>query len=272
MRAGVAVVVVAGASFAIPACLIGFPTDPDSGADAGSDAAADVASPSVGRYPTAVLQDAPIVYLRLGEASGRVAKNEVGGGQYTYTPQGVAYGTPGALAGDPDTAITFAGGTAAIVMEPGAEFVGKAPFSVEVWFEPAPANTAPYAFVVDHQAYTPARRGWFLSLTNSELRLDRWNDGAGDTTTTTSPGADGAWHHLVATFDGAALALFLDGVPLPPATSGVAIDQPTSVAYTVANQNCDKCTNAYVGALDELAIYDKALSLDRVRAHYAAAK
>jgi hypothetical protein len=281
VRARLALVPLALAlAYASAACLLGFPTDlvGDGGAsdaaitipkDAALDGDSAVANP---RYAAAVLADKPVLYLRLGEAGGRAAKNEVQTGQYNYSPGGIVYGTPGALGADPDTAITLDDGTGAIQMEPGVEFPGKAPFSVEVWFKAAAANTAAYAFIVDHEAYSGPRRGWGLSATNSEIRLDRWSNGVGDAVTAKSPGADGAWHHLVATYDGQAQALCLDGVPFPSSNTLISLDTPLSIAYSVGNQNCSDCHNAFRGALDELAIYDAVLTLERIRAHYAAAK
>jgi hypothetical protein len=264
MRAPLAVVV---SSVTFAACLVSFPTDP-----VPADAAVHDATANVGRYQAAVMADRPILYLRLGEASGRAAKDEIGAGQFSYRTQGVAYGLAGALAGDPDTAIAL-DSLGGIQMQPGAEFTGKAPFSVEVWFKSAANNTQEYAFVVDHQTYAGPRRGWALEASNKELRLERWNDGHGDAVIGASPGADGVWHHLVGTYDTNVLALYLDGVPFPTTESTAPIEAPIAIGYLVGGQNCNDCkTNGYVGALDELAIYDKVLPVDRMRAHREAAR
>src|SRR4051812_25995064 len=61
-----------------------------------------------GAYTAEVMADHPVVYLRLGETTGSVAHDAVGHHDGTYGPQAVL-GGDGAIAGDPDTAVTFDG-------------------------------------------------------------------------------------------------------------------------------------------------------------------
>ena len=63
-------------------------------------------------YREAVLATSPVAYWRLGEASGTVARDEMGLHHGTYVG-GPTLGVPRLLAGDPDTAVTFPGAAAA---------------------------------------------------------------------------------------------------------------------------------------------------------------
>src|SRR5258708_2253471 len=62
-------------------------------------------------YQTAVINDAPIAYWRLGESSGTTAANIGSGANLTgtYSATGVTLGQPGALVGDPGTSIALNG-------------------------------------------------------------------------------------------------------------------------------------------------------------------
>ena len=221
------------------------------------------------RYAKAVLDDAPIVYLRLGESAGPTALNLAGPGG-TYAVTGVTLGAPGALAGDTDTAVTFTDGSGAISMPPGAEFDGLAPFSVEVCVKPSASNTS-LGFTIDHEAFSGGRRGWLLRTGETGFVFERWDEPTGRAIGSPAPPATGVWQHVVGVFDGTRAYLFVDGslvsqddIPLPIPVRGN--------TYSIARQNSGGSGNSFRGDLDELAIYDKALTGSRIAAHYAAAK
>jgi hypothetical protein len=124
--------------------------------------------------------------------------------------------------------------------------------------------------VIDHQSYDP-REGYALRVSGFDVAFERWAGGStfGSNATDNRALSLDVWHHVVATFDGGALKLFVDGAQT--AFNGVPSDMPeTTTSWAVGGQNCDCTTNYFVGALDELAIYDHALSRSRIRAHFEA--
>ncbi len=73
------------------------------------------------------------------------------------------------------------------------------------------------------------------------------------------------WHHLVATYDGSKVLFFVNGQQ---------VSSWTMSDYT-GNDGADMVIGGitsgslnYDGSIDEIALYDKALSLDRIQAHY----
>src|SRR5687768_14662270 len=60
-------------------------------------------------YSMTVLADAPVAYWRLGEASGPFAFDATGHGHTGTYMMSPGLGTPGAIAGDSDTAVRFDG-------------------------------------------------------------------------------------------------------------------------------------------------------------------
>ena len=258
----------------------------DSGSDATDDAMLDAAAgpdvtegdagadPDAGgtsRYADAVLADGPILYLRFGEKSGSAAKAVVGP-DATYGVTGFALGSPGALAGDDDSAVTLTDGAGRITVPSGFAFEETVPFSVEIWAKPAAANTN-LGFVADHTTYGEAdRRGWSLFVGSGGVAYDRWATPEIRTSLREPALTTNQWHHVVGTYDGTTQRLYADGVRIAQVTSSVKIPSRPSVLI-IGNQSCD-CSggNAFIGTLDELAIYDKALTDAQIAAHLAAAK
>jgi hypothetical protein len=223
-----------------------------------------------GTYEMEVRSDAPVLYVRFGDHSKTMAKDEIGGYHGTYPAQGVMFGEPGAIVGDSDGAITLSGSNV-VTMPPGLAFAQKRPLSIEVWAKPTSYDDQTgYGVVVDHQVYEP-REGYVLRVSRLDVAFERWAGGStfGSNATENRAVSLDVWHHVVATFDGAALRLFVDGTQT--AFNGVPYDMPeVTASWTVGGPNCQCTTNYFVGGLDELAMYDHALDPARVRAHFEA--
>ncbi|MBN9163575.1 MAG: LamG domain-containing protein [Myxococcales bacterium] len=240
-------------------------SDPDGASpDTGVDAA-------TSRYASAILADEPTLYSRLGESKGTTAK-ATAGADGTYSVAGLALGAPGAIAGDPDTAVTLTDGSGRITIDTGASFDGLVPFSVELWVKPSPSNTT-LGLVFDHTYWSGSeRRGWNFLAGNEQTNFERWVSATDRSIAYGAPVSVGQWHHLVGTFDGATLRVYVDGLRVSESTTSVVLPARTSV-LTIGHQSCD-CgrSNSFIGDIDELAVYDRALTDTQIAAHYAAAK
>ncbi|MDB4963587.1 MAG: domain containing protein [Myxococcales bacterium] len=222
------------------------------------------------KYRDEVMADRPLVYWRFGEPSGLVASDELSARDGTYG-NGVTLGAAGAIAGDPDTAVTFNGAVdSSVAMPAGLEFSGTMPFSVEVWARQTAFRN--FGWVIDHQDYQVPRKGWGLRFSSAHVALERWtNDAyAGPNVLSDGPLTLDTYQHIVATFDGDRLALYIDGALVSDVTGGRAI-APVTDTWRVGRQNCACSSDNFVGSLDELAIYGVALDATRVTAHYTAA-
>jgi len=83
------------------------------------------------------------------------------------------------------------------------------------------------------------------------------------------PLAEEQWHHIVATYDGKRIALYLDGVEEAAATASgpLALNNlPVTLGENAANRG-----RLWSGWLDEARLYDRGLSSDEVSALYRAA-
>jgi len=203
-----------------------------------------------GDYRQAVLADSPRFYWRLGERSGQSGRDEVGGRTAIYRG-GVRLGQPGALRGDRDTAIRLDGTNDRVEL-------GRisSPRTVELWQKTETTReSAAFSNRNSINHYTllgPEGGGGPLVFDTTGLLGAKWV-------------TDGRWHHLVYTHDGALGRLYVDGVPDSiarwPRLEGEA---PASLGY-------DASLKSYLrGSLDEVALYDYALSEAQVKRHFQA--
>jgi len=246
-------------------------TDASPAADGGSDS-----SPSpTSDYRSVVLDDKPVVYLRLGETATTVAKNEAALGALfdgTYPSAGIELGVPGALRNSSDPAIRLQGSR--FIRMPASDrvdFEGTRSFSVEAWVRPAP-QTVEYGYLFDHEVFSPKRAGWGLIVGRAAVYFERWANGVNlGTVATSGPLTPGQWHHLVGTYDGSVEYLYVDGVAVGRTESPNAIPQGAVGDWAIGGQNCLCTVTNFIGDADEVAVYDGALTEARVRAHHDAA-
>jgi Concanavalin A-like lectin/glucanases superfamily len=157
-------------------------------------------------YRDAVLANHPISYWRLDESSGTVASDQENShkGAYLNSP---TLGQPGALAGDPDTAVSF-NGASQFVGVPYSAALNPTTFSVEVWAKPT-GGTGTYRGVVASRSYP---NGWVLYAGSNNTWQFWINNGTGMKIIYGAPVTLNAWTHLVGTFDGTTARLYVNGV------------------------------------------------------------
>jgi hypothetical protein len=219
-------------------------------------------------YTTAVLSDAPIGYFRLGETDGTVAANLVPGG-----PEGTYFGTvllgvAGALAGDSDTAISLDRAMAGYVdVGDSYDAPGLAPFSLEAWVKPPSPADGDYHEIISKWHDPPGRAGFELFYIGSEVRFAREvSDSMLDTLAAGGLPA-GVYTHVVATYDGAMMRLYFNGTPVGAKASVLPLAD-NSISFQIGIGG----SAGFTGALDEVAVYDRALPVERVMAHFSAAQ
>jgi hypothetical protein len=83
---------------------------------------------------------------------------------------------------------------------------------------------------------------------------------------------DGIWHHVVGTYDGAALRIYLDGKLQAQTVTSGPIGQNADAMTIGLNRSSIVNAEDFLGQVDEVAVYNTALSAARVAAHAVAAK
>lgn len=235
------------------------------GSAAAGDFAADPAA-----YRDAVMALGPLAYWRLGEASGSVAADETGAypGTYVGSP---TLGAPGALSGDVDTAVQFNGTSQYVTPPPGAiaAFGGATPWTFVAWANHTPDAT--YRRILE--TFDGASSYVSLQSQSADMVLSRVT-AAGSETIYASQLTAG-WHLVAVTFTGAEMALYVDGALRPthyglmnPMASTRALVAPTS-GQIAATWNGSAAFN---GALDEVSIWNRALSAAEIAGLWTAGR
>jgi hypothetical protein len=251
----------------------------------------EVIAPPAQPYPVAVLADSPIGYWRLNETpdngsgnNGTVANDYRGGhvGQYSNALIAVSGYNP---LTDPDTAAQFGSISTADCFVGGIHDVSFAAsnatvnFSIEAWVN-GPLQTADAGIItkgtggggeqfnLDTGGSNPAHAFRFFY---------RDAAGAAHVAGGTKP-LDGNWHHVVGVCNqaGGSAILYVDGIPAAtvaaPALSGaLATPSPVSIGARKFTSESDYNLQ-FTGVIDDVAIYNYALSPGQVLSHYYAAQ
>lgn len=174
----------------------------------------------------------------------------------------------GALA-DGNSAMGFDGMDSAIDLGKVAQFPGKAPFSVEVWVLPR-VRSATYYEIASRWKRPEDPEGWNLYYSNESIQFTREAIGMVSDVVRSGTFELDIYHHIVATYDGTHVALYLDGHLDAMESASVALTDVTLPSLEIGGANGDSTTATMYGLIDEVAIYDRALDAARIAAHYAA--
>jgi hypothetical protein len=228
-------------------------------------------------YASTVLSDGPIAYYRFDEASGTVAHDASGHGNDALLGVGVTWGASGAIVGDSNTAIHVSEKSGGVSAGKHFDFNGTMPFTIEAWVKiEIVDSTYRFLFSKDYGPDTDRRQEYAVYVQQHDgLAFERYVDNArvAPFALAAPPTNPAKWTHVVGTYDGGNLAWFVDGKMAGRAPD--ARSQSTKpVDALIGNDNSGSTADGFgamVGTIDEVALYDNALSADRVAAHFSAA-
>lgn len=235
---------------------------------AGGDGSGGQGGGPLSAYAAEILADGPVGWWRLGEPPGEPnAVDEVSGDE-AIIASSVERGVPGALPGDPDTAFAFDGMGSVLVGDVWS-FDGGAPFTLECWVK-LPAQPSSYTWLMSKE-YEDAlgRSGWGLLVTpDGYAGVEVWHEGDQAASYSQTKVPLDTWTHLAATYDGTTLRFFQAGFQAPLSDTPVPFaDGDTLLTFGESSRGGGRL----VGALDEVAVYDRALSPARLLIHVEAA-
>lgn len=225
-------------------------------------------------YQTTILADQPVGYWRLGEGRGAAAADGAGGNAGRVAG-GVTLGVPGAVEGDPNTAMQFNGTDGYVEAADNADLDPTGDLSLEVWAKPAALDSATHAIV--HKGDGPSSESWQYRLTVHST--NQWRGclytGAGENSdiclvAPTPPSTD-AWTYLVLTRSGSTVTLYVNGIGVATTTT-IATNLTTTTGSLAIGRMSGTAMQYFNGGIDEVAVYNKALTAAQVRDHYRAAR
>jgi hypothetical protein len=221
-------------------------------------------------YGKAVYNDLPAAYWRLDETSGSTAADSSDNGNTGNYVGVVTKGTGGAL-GATGTAATFDGITGNVAQS--AQRGGPSAYSTELWFKTTTTSGGKLVGFGNLQIGLSSNYDKHVYLTNDgRLAFGVYNGGF-DLLYSPAGFNNGQWHQVVATQGPSGMRLYVDNQLV--GSNAVSANQPYSGYWRVGGDNLaawpDQPTSAYfAGVIDEVAIYDGALSAAQVDAHYLA--
>ncbi|RIK81458.1 MAG: hypothetical protein DCC68_08570 [Planctomycetota bacterium] len=257
-------------------------------------------------YSQTILAANPVGYWRLGETStaagavidsaGAVGAPQSGPQNGTFTNFNAAnLGQPGPRPSDliggqaligfesdnraPDFQGEADGGND-VVLIPGAaplNFATGRRFSLEAWVKAPLGGAQEGGGAILAKGTGGGGEQFAIDLVNGAYRFFLWNGGVPNTPTVIQSGVtpNGAWQHVVGTLDSAALVmrLYVNGQQVGAATPPATIVNNTHEVSIGARKNANSSNYDlnFDGVVDEVAIYDRALSAAEVTAHYQAA-
>src|SRR4051794_24888935 len=180
-----------------------------------SPAAASCPAPTTG-YPGAVMATSGLAaYWRLGETSGTLACDATGVNSGAYQG-GYSLGSPGAIAGDSNTAVSLDGSTGQVSVPDSSSLDTGDAFSIEAWVKRDTPGTGDWEVIVSKQSGS-----WLLMFDEGD-RLVLRRAKVANVAASVARVSDTNWHYVAATKNGGAVELTiqrqgLDGKDPDPA-------------------------------------------------------
>jgi hypothetical protein len=178
-------------------------------------------------------------------------------------------GAPGAIVCDTDTAASF-DGSAALEISTVPDFSGQQAFTVEAWVKPTALSSTSFAHIFSNE-YNDAqgREGYALAIGYGGYgyAFERAVTGTLDKAILGVPPSMTSYTHVVGVYDGQMLVLYTNGAagPTNVDTRAMLPMCPPIPAFLGAFSSTSR---DFTGDMDEVALYDHALTAARVMAHY----
>ena len=239
--------------------------DPGGGSftDSGSNNCHAAPPPSQLSYHDQVLAASPAAYWRLGETSGTSAADETGANPGTYN--NVLLGAPGALSSDSNPSASFDGVRSYVRVPASPSLDMTSAVTVELWAKRRTISST-YQVLVGKPGNGQSKlENYAVWLTTSNRYQAYFGDGSTFVSVVTPAITDTNWHHVVATYNGSRVRIYLDGVLKQE------IAQTLQMRGNNLPLNIGRANNGsyfFNGWLDEVAVYPTALPAQTILAHY----
>ncbi len=241
----------AGLAMCAAACGGDNPIDP--GPDPGPGAS--------GRYSTTVLADGPVAYWRFEEAAGTVAADSSGLNRAAVYLNGPVVGD--SLGADSTGLAVSIENADEGVFIAFAAWTDLPSVTVEVWVRPSAVTSSEGMIIVDKGST------WNLFLDPAGRPAFQFPGNVPPETLSPTPLVVGQTYFLAGTFQNGVMRLYVNGALVDEATGLPPTVPPNPTAMHVG-RGLSAARFGFLGVIDEVALYDKALSASDILDHYNA--
>ncbi|MCX6119406.1 MAG: LamG domain-containing protein, partial [Proteobacteria bacterium] len=217
-------------------------------------------------YRDIVLADNPVGYWRLGESSGATALDVSTNGIDGAYIGGTTLGSSSPLLGDLDKSVTFNGSSGYINVPDLTPTKMTGNMSIEAWIKTGNAATEQ---AVIYNGINPGTNGglnYYLEIYQAKLCFgvtgNVWSQGTATLNSNT-------WYHIAVTYDLSNVRYYINGV-LDRTVATTAVPSWTTNSQFNIGRYYWNNTNFWNGSLDEVALYNVALTDTQILTHYNA--
>ena len=146
------------------------------------------------------------------------------------------------------------------------DFVYNEDFSVSFWMKDGGGNANAAAMIEKWAGGAGGYPYVFRYNTNNSVNFARYDGTNNPTVTGTKAINDGAWHYITGVKDGSTLRLYIDGIQNLTATDTTTGTTTNATAVYLGSRG--GTTAFWAGYLDEIKIYNSALTADQVKLDY----
>ena len=221
---------------------------------------------NVSDYSQVVFADEPVGYWRLDEAGGTTAVDATGNGHDgTYTNGPVLQQVSGVK--NAGSAVTFDGNDDRVHI-PYTAALNPSTFTVEAWAKATGGSgwgTVASSFGARNEGF-----GLWDAQGNA---WQMWASGPAGETEIGAALTPNTWAHVVGTYDGTTMRLYVDGQLVNSLVHPYA--PHTTAAFELGATSYDNGSfwgEHFTGSIDEVAVYDRVLTAQEISEHYTAGR
>ncbi|MBW4718076.1 signal peptidase I [Saccharothrix obliqua] len=217
-------------------------------------------------YPSAVLADKPQYYYRLEETAGPTANDSSGNGYHAQFRGSPQYGVPGALTSTPSAkAAAFPSNTAIGFTTTTARPVS----SVFTWEAFINADYRSTEGTLSQFVAAGSSASYRVVLVGGEIALQETAT-SGAMTLASGYLTNSTWQHVAIVVTSSTAQVYVNGKSSPAVPLRAPGHSVPASTVSFAGAEGTPAGRPYLGALDEVAIYPRALTGARIQAHYNA--
>ena len=212
-----------------------------------------------------------VAYWKFDEGYGATAYDSAGSNNGTLTPSTGGTNTTTAAMWDLDgkygKAIEFDGTDDYVEMADDPAFDITDEITLSAWIKPTAAAQSLYSRIIS-RAPDAGGNEYYALLTNDSpsnavgVRINQIN-----TIFSTSIAPTGEWTHVTGTYDGATLKIYFNG-ELENSSSLTTTIPTASTPIHIGDRSDDATNRRFEGSIDEVKIYNVALTAEQVRTEY----